>query len=212
MDLRRTKTDFTEKWHLSLLQRTATWNQAACPSVSKNVLLAQPDTVLASSRSRPTKLRCIDLWSKRMKKEAVHVLWETRNQQVLRRFHVSKALSEIPELKNDNEYLRIQRFVQGRGRSQVKVAEPMDLGSTMQLCTQLQSDVRTFKHSLSPIRQIGRKLEPIDFVKTEVKRYLEDRKSPYLARKASGVSLAKRLDRLGVSFYKAQRKHKVDDL
>jgi len=88
----------------------------------------------------------------------------------------------------------------------------MDLGSTMQLCTQLQSDVRTFKHSLSPIRQIGRKLEPIDFVKTEVKRYLEDRKSPYLARKASGASLAKRLDRLGVSFYKAQRKHKVDDL
>lgn len=212
MDLRRTKTDFTEKWHLSLLQRTATWNQVTWPSVSKNVLLAQPDAVLASSRSRPTKLRCIDLWSKRMKKEAVHVLWETRNQQVLRRFHVSKALSEVPELKEDNEHLRIQEAARGRGRRQVKAAGPMDWGSTMQLCTQLQSDVRTLKHSLSPIRQIGRRLEPIDYVKDEVKRYLDDRKSPFLLRKASGASLAKRLDRLGVSFYKAQRKHKVDDL
>ena len=82
----------------------------------------------------------------------------------------------------------------------------------MQMCTQLQSDIRSLKHSLSPMKAIGRRDEPITYVKEEVKRYLDDSKSPYVVRKTSGANLAKRLDRLGVSFYKAQRKHKVDDM
>ena len=193
-------------------QRNASLSHISWPSISKNLLLAQPDTILASSRSRPTKLRCIDLWSKRMKKEAVHVLWESRNQQVLRRFHVSKALSEIPELKAELQDQHMQRFLRGRDSKPSKALKPLDWSNTMQMCTQLQSDIRSLKHSLSPMKAIGRRDEPITYVKEEVKRYLDDSKSPYVVRKTSGANLAKRLDRLGVSFYKAQRKHKVDDM
>lgn len=205
MALRRTQSTLDRSLPFVALERTAT-------SVNKNLVLAEPDTILASSRLHPTKLRCTDLWSKSMKKEAARILWETQNPQILERVCTSKVIPKVKKNPEDLQDKRVRRLLSKQDSMYLKPVEKMDWGGSLQLCAQLQSEVRSFKQSISPERRRVRREEPINYVKQEVKRYLEDHKLPYIMRKISVASQAKRLDRLGVSFYKAQRKHKVDDL
>lgn len=196
--------------------------------MKKVILLAKPDQVLASNRSRSTKLRCSDLWSQKMKKEAVEIMWAKHDPRV-QKFHW--RTKEVKNWQPPEEGLvstRISQYIE-RVKSRERPAsvyQPwgMTLPSVCDLhiqnCSRLQSELHSNIHYLKATTPLRRSRPAYihtheeaesgldDFIKDEVSEFKKKTflNNPELTRKPVYTSLAKRMNKLGLSFYVAQRR------
>lgn len=192
----------------------------------RSILLTKPDQVLASSHSRPTKLRCSDLWSRKMQKEAVKILW-AKNDALAERRLLRNDMTRSQPTEESKVSQRLSHYIQRVRSVEIPAInwQFQDQNATyvqethLQKCAQLQSEVhseltklkadlaRSKKKTPQLIRLItGEETDLTDFVKGEVADFRKGPLRPELMRKSSASSLAKRMNRLGLSFYSIQRR------
>jgi len=179
---------------------------------------------LASGRSRPTKLRCSDLWSRSMKKEAVRMLW-AKSDSSAARDHLRKQGLPLSQPGEEGKVSqRLTHYIKRVRSVEISSADwqqdpSFSHADHMQLCDQLQSevhsDLRRLRASLMQSKQSTPQLlkslnaeetDLAEFIKGEVADFKKGPLRPELLRKVSGGHIGKRMNRLGLSFYAAQRK------
>lgn len=230
MSLRRSKTELDlEPFSKTLLRFSSLPHKQQRRSallVKKQLILEKADTILASSRQRPTKLRCTDLWSKSMKKEAVKIMWDRRDPRVLRlrwRYH-NFSLPQIPEVADasliSNPHIATyihKRSIAGSFKHEHS-QDFSDWDMRLKDCARLQMDLKRMRGKMQNPqpeklnglqRPMKYKADMEEFIKDEVRDFKVKRKAqfPQLINKAYGVRVARKMEKLGISFYVAQRRH-----
>lgn len=199
-------------------------NPASFSSMKRTMLLARPDQVLVSNRHRSTKLRCSDLWSKKMKKQVVKVLFAKHDPRVDKFHWRTKQVKNWEPLEDGRVSSRIAQYLervrsQDRPRSVLPSSVSHVSASDFHLraCERLKSDLHLQIRNLKADRSINKSFHQSfyreeetdlsDFIKDEVDDF--KRKTQVgmdMSRKSSFSSLAKRMNKLGLTFYAAQRK------
>lgn len=190
----------------------------------RSLMLTRPEQVLASGRSRPTKLRCSDFWSRSMKKEAVRILWAKNDALADRNKFKTQVLPQSHSEEEGKVSKRLSHYIQ-RVRS-IEISTPdwqldhsLSHVERIRLCDNLQSEVHSelmrlrtnlmqSKRSTPQLLKSlsGEETDLAEFIKGEVADFKKGPQKPELLRKLSGGSIVKRMNRLGLSFYVAQRK------
>jgi len=204
--------------------RQSRLNPASFSSMKRTMLLARPDQVLVSNRHRSTKLRCSDLWSKKMKKQVVRVLLAKHDPRVDKFHWRTKEIKDWKPLEGGRVSSRIAQYLE-RVRSQDRprsvlpssISQPCASDSHLRACERLKSDLHTQIRTLKADRSFNKSFHQsfyreeetdlTDFIRDEVDDF--KRKTQVgmdMARKSSMTSLAKRMNKLGLSFYAAQRR------
>lgn len=209
------------------MQGSRTWVQPRSRFLSRarrSLLLVKPEQVLASGRNRPTKLRCSDFWSRGMKKEAVRMLWAKSDSSAARDNLRRQVLPLLQPGEEDKVSQRLSHYIQRvRSVELSSVDWPQDQSFShadhIQLCDKLQSEVhselRRLRANLVQSKQstpqllkslTGEETDLAEFIKGEVADFKKGPLRPELLRKFSGGHIGKRMNRLGLSFYAAQRR------
>lgn len=189
----------------------------------RSVMLTRPELVLASGRNRPTKLRCSDFWSRGMKKEAVRILW-AKNDALADRGKFRRQVVHQSHTEEEGKVSkRLSHYIQRVRSVELPSSEQLDHSLShierMRLCENLQSEVHSelkrLRSNLMQSKQstpqllkslYGEETDLAEFIKGEVADFKKGPQKPELLRKLSGGSIVKRMNRLGLSFYVAQRK------
>lgn len=210
--------------------RFSRMNPASFAHMKRTMLLAKPEQVLASSRQRLTKLRCSDLWSQEMKKEVVRVLWARRDSRVEKIHWRTKQFKSWKPPEEGEISTRIARYL-SRMRSQDRPRSvlPNSRGQVdvcsqqLRACDRLRTDLHSSMRSLKVDRSVTSSLyqsfyseaqetDLSDFIRDEVEDF--HRKTQLgnvdMSRKSSLSSVAKRMKKLGLTFYVARRKRDRD--
>ena len=207
-------------------RRQSRLNPLSFANMKRSMLFAKPDQVLASSKLRPTKMRCVDLWSKRMKKEAVQVMLAQKDPRIQKFHWRTKVFKDWNPPEEGDVTLRLSKYIdEVRTRSYHEGFHPEGVSLSMceerllgcdKLKREIQDGLRSIKADLGAKRREAKQWQSMEsddntmkmFIQGEVDQFRNKRQVsvPELLRKTSGPKPAKKLARLGLSFYIARRR------
>ena len=210
--------------------RQSRLNPASFAGMKRTMMLARPDQVLASSRHTSTKLRCSDLWSKKMKTQVVRVLLAKHDPRVDKFHWRTKEIKNWKPKEEGQVSSRISEYLERvRSRDRPRSVLPSSVSQIgacnfqLRACDRLKSELHTQKRLLKADRFANKTLHQSfyhDTQETDLSDFIRDEVDDFkrktqvgntdMLRKSSFSSLAKRMNKLGLTFYVAQRKRDKD--
>ena len=158
-----------------------------------------------------------------MKKEAVRILWAKNDALADRNKFRRRVLPQSHTEEEGKVSKRLSHYIQRVRSVEISTSEQLDHSLShierIRLCENLQSEVHSelkrlqtnLMRSKQSTPQLlkslsGEETDLAEFIKGEVADFKKGPQKPELLRKLSGGSVVKRMNRLGLSFYVAQRK------
>lgn len=208
-------------------RRQSHLNRLAFVNMKKAILLSKPDLLLASTKSRPTKFRCTDLWSKRMKKQAIEVMWAGKDPRIQGFHWRTKVLKDWSPPSESEASLRLSQYLENVKRREhlphKSVNADWRSGSVcdaqIQGCERLMTEVKDERKAIDIdlrkkrlMKKQWRSQESRDddlksFISDEIDQFRRRKISvPEADKKTAMKRIQKKLDSLGLSFYIERRR------